>query len=859
MIPISLKITGFLSYQQTVALDFSTFDLACISGSNGAGKSSLLDAITWVLFGQARKKDESVINSNPNIKAAEVIFTFSYEDQVYRVQRLLPRGKVNMLEFQILQDQSSSEEEVWRPLTEHTIKETQARILQVLRLDYDTFINAAFFLQGKADQFAQQVASKRKDILGNILGLELWETYREQAVERRKATEKEVAVIDAQIQEIKTELSEEPARKTHLKELQSQLEDLTASRKIQESALERIKQLAATLLQQHSLVDTLEAGFEREKLNRDESQDRLIKIKSEFKRFETLLDNATEVEKAYRQWSESRVELEKWELVAGQFREHDIERRSLLGKIGNEQARLEQELKTLQEELGRIEGQKTLIPVMENEMTLAQTDLGEIDRRIGERDLLSTDIKAAVEKQSELRAENSRLKQEMDELKERIASLKATEGAVCPLCGQPLNEEDRLKLIDQLQKEGSTRGDNFRANKDRFEEMNELVANLNKKQLEFSHIEKERLERTTRVAQLQSRLESALSLVDGWDKKNSARLKEVQTLMLEKTYLPEVQKELSNLDKKLSSLGYDPSIHEAIKKAEMEGRRSEIDFRDLNSAKAAMQPLENEINNLVKQIEKMDGEIEKRSKELQQAKSELEAAEKLTPDQDVAERSLYDLRAKENQINQDVGAATQKVAVLHDLKLRQKKLETGREELVIQIGKLKTLERAFGKAGVPALLIEQALPEIESRANDMLERLSDGTMTVRFVTQSAYKDKKREDLKETLDIQISDGTGVRDYELFSGGEAFRVNFAIRLALSELLSHRRGARLQTLVIDEGFGSQDAQGRQHLIEAINSVRGDFAKILVITHLEELKDAFQTRIEVTKTDKGSVLSVV
>ncbi len=160
---------------------------------------------------------------------------------------------------------------------------------------------------------------------------------------------------------------------------------------------------------------------------------------------------------------------------------------------------------------------------------------------------------------------------------------------------------------------------------------------------------------------------------------------------------------------------------------------------------------------------------------------------------------------------------------------------------------------------MPALLIEQALPEIESRANEILDRLSGGNMSVRFVTQAAYKDKKRDDLKETLDIQISDGAGTRDYEMFSGGEAFRVNFAIRLALSEVLAQRAGARLQTLVIDEGFGSQDAQGRQRLIEAINLVRPDFAKILVITHIDELKDAFPNRIEVEKTERGSTIRVM
>ena len=220
---------------------------------------------------------------------------------------------------------------------------------------------------------------------------------------------------------------------------------------------------------------------------------------------------------------------------------------------------------------------------------------------------------------------------------------------------------------------------------------------------------------------------------------------------------------------------------------------------------------------------------------------------------------MFDLQQQENTQRMEVGAAQQKVAVLKDLKVRLGELTTQREELARLVAQYKLLDRAFGKDGVPALLIEQALPEIETRANELLDRLSEGNMSVRFATQAAFKDKRREDLKETLDILISDGAGTRDYELYSGGEAFRVNFAIRLALSELLAKRAGARLQTLVIDEGFGSQDAQGRQRLIEAINLVRQDFAKILVITHIEELKDAFPNRIEVEKTGQGSTIRVV
>ena len=132
-------------------------------------------------------------------------------------------------------------------------------------------------------------------------------------------------------------------------------------------------------------------------------------------------------------------------------------------------------------------------------------------------------------------------------------------------------------------------------------------------------------------------------------------------------------------------------------------------------------------------------------------------------------------------------------------------------------------------------------------------------MSLKFITQREYKDAKRDDLRETLDIQIQDRAGVRDYELYSGGESFRINFAIRLALSHVLAQRAGARLQTLVIDEGFGSQDAIGRQRLIESINLVRDDFEKILIITHVGQIQEAFGTQLLVEKTINGSQVTLV
>lgn len=684
MIPIKLRVAGFLSYRDPIELDFEGFDLACISGGNGAGKSSLLDAMTWALFGEARGRDKDAV-INLQSKAAEVALTFAYEGSIYRVQRTAPRGKTTVLEFQI------RDGEDWRPLTERSGRETQNRIEQTLRLDYDTFVNASFFLQGKADEFTQKKASERKAVLGNILGLETWETYRERAANRRRELEKEIAGIERSITDIEAELAEEEPRKQEVKALEAELKRLSAARKTQEAALESIRKATAELNQ---------------------------------------------------------------ELAA-------------------EKARLEQEEQGLRAQEKVIRDQSSVISGLAKQIEEAKKTLAEAEERLAQRKELDESRSAAREEFATLKAENELRKLEMDELKARIDQLESAEGTACPLCGQELTEKHRQSTLKQLQKEGKEKGDRFRTNKSRMDELTKVIAEIESQIANLSNAERERLTLSNSITQWTERIESAKKAVQQWEAAGAARLKEVEALLASEKFAVEVRKPTVSLDE--------------------------------------------------------------------------------------AERSLLELQEQENAKNREVGAARQKVAVLDSLRARKADLASQREELAHAVARHKTLERAFGKDGVPALLIEQALPQIETKANDLLDRLSDGQMSIRFVTQAEYKDKKRDDLKETLDILISDGAGTRDYEMYSGGEAFRVNFAIRLALSEVLAGRKGARLQTLVIDEGFGSQDTQGRQRLIEAINLVKPDFAKILVITHLDELKDAFPTRIEVEKTERGSTVRVI
>jgi len=177
------------------------------------------------------------------------------------------------------------------------------------------------------------------------------------------------------------------------------------------------------------------------------------------------------------------------------------------------------------------------------------------------------------------------------------------------------------------------------------------------------------------------------------------------------------------------------------------------------------------------------------------------------------------------------------------------------EQLNDEIGVYNQLREAFGKRGLQAMIIESAIPEVEAEANKLLARMTEGRMSLRLETQ---REKVAGGITETLDIIISDELGARAWEMFSGGESFRASLALRIAISKLLARRAGAQLQTLVIDEGFGSQDSQGRSLVIEAINSIQHDFERIIVITHLEELRDLFPARIDVVKTATGSRVSI-
>ena len=225
MIPLKLRLSNFMCYRDEQTLDFSGIHLACLTGDNGHGKSALLDAITWALWGRARARRDDELIALGEVEMW-VEFEFGLGPQRYRVWRqrskkgrgqsdlhfyvwnptpgIEPLGGLGVIPAEASTPDDSGD---WQLLDDGGLVERQAQIIRTLRLDYETFVNSAFLLQGRADSFTVKTASERKQILADILGLGRYDLYEERAKQEVQARKEQATRIGGEITGIDAELA----------------------------------------------------------------------------------------------------------------------------------------------------------------------------------------------------------------------------------------------------------------------------------------------------------------------------------------------------------------------------------------------------------------------------------------------------------------------------------------------------------------------------------------------------------------------------------------------------------------------------------------------------------------------------
>jgi len=847
LIPKRISLTNFICYREA-ALDFGGFRVACLAGPNGAGKSALLDALTWALWGRSRaRRDDELIYFGQEEMAVEFVFDLGGQD--YRILRRRRTGKrgSSLLEFQM--DDGGD----WRSISESSIRLTQAKIERVLRLDYPTFVNSAFLRQGRADEFTTKTAGERKRVLGDILGLDRWREYEDRAKERQAAIRSESELLEGRLREIDAEVALRSQHETALAAAQTTLAELGEVIQSAEAASRRMESARSELRHNQAQIADLARRIGEDSRELDRLAGERAMLEAQLIELESLLAEADAITAGYAGY----LEAEQRERTLGSKLLHSVEltarQTDLEARILDARRELETRRDVILHHIADLERRVPAEAVVA-ERDAARAEVAHLRTLLDSRDAARLDLGSISEERAALRAQNEALRKDMVSLRDRIAQLEQAQ-ARCPLCEQPLGDDHRQSLLHQFRDEGGAMGDRYRANQSADEALADQARGLERQIADVMKLV-EPLDRVQRrEAALSERIRSG-EHVDEELVRARSELNPILDRLERKQFGLHLRQELALVFEQAAELGYERAAHRSARQAVADLRH----FADQREQLASAEARRSESRSALQRVQAAESEWAERreAEELLRSQREKDAAvlrEELSAVPEV-EAELDRVRRQEADARQALGAAVQCIEACKALEQQREDRATRLRTLASSQADFAELRTAFGVRGVPAMIIEAAVPEIEAESNRLLARMTGGRMHVRLHTQ---RETQAGDVRETLEIAISDELGTRPYETYSGGEQYRINFAMRVALSKLLARRAGARLETLVIDEGFGTQDAEGRQRLVEAISVVQDDFARVLVITHIDELMDAFPVRIEVRKTPDGSVIEII
>ncbi|HET7034452.1 MAG TPA: SMC family ATPase [Thermomicrobiaceae bacterium] len=849
MIPTSLSVRNFMCYRSSVEIDLRGVRVACLSGDNGAGKSALLDCITWALWGKARVNNDRQLMAL-NASEMEVVFSFLLAGQEFRVSRRRGRGGNGPLTLEL----QIRDEGRWRSISGATSRETQQAIDRLLCMDYDTFINSSFILQGRADEFTTKTPASRKQVLADILNLSEYDRLEEMARAEFRERDRQLREIDLELARLERELESAPQHQAEVARLSHVILELGRQIDSHDARLQTVRRL----------LQALEVTAEqRERLlgeirSLDQELDELVRLRGETERRiesqRAILARRQEIEDGYQRLAALRLRNE--ELTAQLAARQGLleQRRAAERVITGKEHEVESELRSLEDRRAAlatlIAGRQTL--TMQLDQVRKQTAALPILKR--EIDDTRAEQSALETRRGELQAENRQLKAEMTALKQRMEQI-GDEDAACPVCRRPLGEHERHDIRTDYVAEGTLLGDRYRANQAR---LKEIEAELTEQADDLAALERQRTKLDS-LCRSEATLQERLARGDeaaAEEATLAARAETLRQRLICGAIAAEERAELARLERELSGLAYDHDAHLALQQKIKALHGVEADVRQLLVASTALAKDEEQVAWIATQAARCRDERAGRVKQEAELAAQVAQIDEHRALHDELE-ALLDRMVRERSLAQEAfGAAQERLAACRKLEEERDQRLTERGRTADEKALYDELTLAFGKRGIQAMVIENIVPELQDEANAILDKMPGNSMRIEFQTQRQAL--TGDNTIETLDIIIGDEAGRRPYELYSGGEAFRVNFAIRVALSTLLARRAGARLQTLVIDEGFGTQDSRGRDGLIEAIHAIEQDFAMILVITHIAELKDLFPTRIDVVKTGDGSLVSV-
>ena len=857
MIPLRLTLENFMCYRQGLpTLNLENVHVACLSGDNGNGKTALLDSITWVLWGKARARtQEELIHQGQTSMSVELDFLAN--DQEYRVTRVHSRsrgsgsGKTE-LNLAVLNGKQPTS------IMGNTIRDTEQQIINLLHMDYDTFVSTSYLRQGDADRFTKSNPADRKQILADVLSLDYYQELETAAKEKARKLQSQIDRNETALEIHSSELSDKASVTDVINKTNATIELITPQVNVLEKQLTKLSAIIENTSRDRNQSETFKSSLNLAVKEIKQAEEQETTLSLELLELENLISRSDEITEGKANLDQNSKELAKVEQNLRSVRDLEKKSAAISQAIAVEDERITVELGILKTRL-------------DSEMLPAVAEIPDIKQGIislehalktlknQETELRSIEAKISLleKEKNQLDLENVSLMSQMTETRKRFDLLQESD-ASCPVCNQNLAEKGKDHLQNELKLVGEESKKSYEINSLKIFELQDVLTNQSeivtgKRKLlqeEENHHNAGIISSKTKLIHLDKIEQEVVAI------RNT--IKSIESKKVTNDFSVENRKELNFVQSQIKKIGYDEQTHKSLIDNETnyqkyrqlcsqlenaENRRIEINkFSDSNQIL---------IQNRKEQVGIWNKELEQIDTRLQQSQESSQMSQEVS----------RDLKSKRSELQSSISQRDilkNRLLTIEQTESEVEKLRKSTNSYKQEKDSYDELTAAFGRNGIQAFMIERSVPQIQEISNELLSKLTDNRMAIKLELRDGRLDRLTGVPSEELDIRVSDEVGTRSYETFSGGESFRIDFALRIALSKLLASRSGAPLPILFIDEGFGSQDSKGQERLTEAIQSVQTEFEKIIVITHVEQMKESFEEQIEVIKTEDGATFRV-
>lgn len=916
MRPIKLVMTGFESYRDKTSVDFEelgTKGLYLITGDTGAGKTTIFDAITYVLYGSPSGTDRSVDMLRSHFAdesiPTEVELDFETNGRKYHIKRnpdyirKAKRGEGTAPEPASASLEFLSENR--EPIT--GVQKVNAEIENILNLKKEQFCRIAMIAQGSFQKLLLAKKDEKQNLFRELFHTEKYQNLQEALKSDKKQLGDSLSQLKLRLQDALnrievTEFDENSTEINRIKSLPNLMEEdilrlnefvskdenllneIISQISEVEKKLESINtefQIGQTRIQIKEQIDSIENKLATKNQEIETLKETLTQVEEEAKKSPELEKQKTLLEASLKDYEEIAREEAKLKELNLQI-EIDEKNLDSLNKNNKELSdkleKLKAELlplKNVGEKIGTLEAESQKNYEAQNNLEEIRTQLSKL---VKDRELLVQAQIHAKKAISESDNANNSYSEKLRLFNLEQAGILAEglkEGTACPVCGSKEHPhlavksakapsqseiEEAKESAESLQKIASEASLKAGQQKTAVESAEENIEKQLKKNFENLSINDEQL--SSKIEQKKSQLKNEAEEINNnlqQEKKAKARREEIEN------EIPDLETKIKTATNESNQLQIKISGNKASLQSDsntLKEKKSKLQYETYAEAKQEFAVLSNKINELKSNVEKSKDNLDFCEKEVatlngnaESLKKQLSKTKEVDIEKLAAEKTDYSdkktaLNEQRDSLNERKGKNLESVKSIEKLVPEIKKADE-RYSMISSMYEVATGSNR-GNTGKPSLEVYvqmQCLDQINRRANQRLRKM----------TENKYELRRRieEDGSELgLDLSIKDFyTGrERDVQSLSGGEQFQASLSLALGLAdEIQESSGGIKLDTMFIDEGFGTLDPETLNKAMKALEDLSQGNKLIGIISHVADLESRIPKKILVKKDESG------